>query len=143
MTVKSIPLALIAVEAHALDAARFMDELAWEKRVLVIFASDASDAALRQQDQALAIERDGLAERQITVIRVFANGLVSVDGQNQDNSAASFYQHFGTAQGRFRVFLVGKDGSVKLDRAVPVSVADLFSLTDSMPMRRQEMRDDG
>jgi len=39
----------------------------------------------------------------------------------------------------FRVRLVGKDGSVKLDRGEPVGTTTLFSLIDAMPMRRAEM----
>ena len=40
----------------------------------------------------------------------------------------------------FRVVLIGKDGGVKLRQEEPISVADLFALIDSMPMRKQEMR---
>ena len=35
--------------------------------------------------------------------------------------------------------LIGKDGGVKLRQEEPISVADLFALIDSMPMRKQEM----
>ena len=45
--------------------------------------------------------------------------------------------------GEFRAILVGKDGTVKLNRRSVVSDEDLFSLIDSMPMRRQEMLQGG
>jgi len=45
----------------------------------------------------------------------------------------------GVRSGPFQVYLIGKDGTVKLRSAEPVPVKDIFGLIDSMPMRRQEM----
>lgn len=145
MSIKPVPLAamLFALNAHALDAAQLMQNLTWEKRVLVIFAADSADADLKLQDAALDPEQGGLVERHMTVIRVFANGRVSVDGEDHDDTGASFHQRFDAARDRFRVLLIGKDGGVKLDRDTPVSTGELFSLIDSMPMRQYEMRQDG
>lgn len=41
----------------------------------------------------------------------------------------------------FQLLLLGKDGGVKL-RSSNVSLEDIFSLIDTMPMIRKEMRDD-
>jgi hypothetical protein len=41
----------------------------------------------------------------------------------------------------FEIILIGKDGGVKLRSKTPISLEELFSLIDAMPMRRQEMRD--
>ncbi len=40
----------------------------------------------------------------------------------------------------FQLLLLGKDGGVKL-RSSNVSLEDIFSLIDTMPMIRKEMRD--
>ena len=145
MANKSIPLALLlcACSAHALDAAQFMDNLTWEKRVLVIFAPHAADSDLQLQNTTLADEEDGLVERHMTVIRVLADDRVSIDGRPQGDHASNFHEHFGAAPERFRVLLIGKDGGVKLDRDAPVGTGELFMLIDSMPMRRQEMLRNG
>jgi hypothetical protein len=145
MSIKPLPLAfmLFALNSQAQDAAQLMQDLSWEKRVLVIFAPDSSDPDLILQNTVLSAEQSGLIERHMTVIRVFADNRVSVDGESHDDTGASFHQRFDAAPDRFRVLLVGKDGGVKLDRDTPVSTGKLFSLIDSMPMRQHEMQQGG
>ena len=134
---------LASGSAQALDAARLMPALTWEKRVLLVFAPDPGHAELRQQQALLDAAEDGLLERDMTVIHAFADRRVSVDGTPHAVGAPSFYDRFAVAQGEFRVILVGKDGTVKLDRGSAVDADDLFALIDAMPMRRLEMQRDG
>jgi len=136
-------LLFVATGSHALDAARLMPELTWERRVLLVFAPHEQDAEARRQDAMLEVVADALSERDMTVIRVFADGRVAVDGNIHEQSASSFYARFDVDRGEFRVILVGKDGGVKLDRNVAVRSEELFALIDSMPMRRYEMQQDG
>ena len=145
MTTRSIPLALLMMvsNAFAIDAAQLMDDLIWEKRVLVIFSPGGDDPNLQLQDAALGAEQDGLVERHMTVIHILADNVVSIDGKPQVGSGEHFHEHFGVTKDEFRVLLIGKDGGVKLDRDRPVSVGELFSLIDSMPMRRYEMQQNG
>lgn len=139
-------LVLAATSARAtdsFDANRVMAEMVWQKRVLLLFAPDLHDADLRQQDEILQAADGGLAERDLVVIRAFADDRVRLDGRRHSQSAASFYQKFAVDPAQFRVILVGKDGSVKLERDRVVADGDLFQLIDSMPMRRYEMSRDG
>ena len=126
--------------AHALDAARLMPELTWEKRVLLTFAPDRRAAGFRRQVANLEVVGDGLLERHMTVIRVFADSEVEIDGVIYPDAAPSFYRRFDVSRSDFRVILVGKDGTVKLDRSRAVDSDDLFALIDSMPMRQYEMQ---
>lgn len=88
---------------------------AGKRRVLVLDTPDLEDPAFRAQAASLLPAWDGLLERDLRLVtREGATG--------------------------FRVRLVGKDGGVKLDSSAPVSVADLFTLIDAMPMRRAEQR---
>ena len=50
-------------------------------------------------------------------------------------------QQFVVSSSGFQLLLLGKDGGVKL-RSSTASLEDIFSLIDTMPMRRREMRDD-
>ena len=136
-------LLLAAGSGHALDAARLMPDLTWEKRVLLVFVPDEQNAGYQRQQAILQAIKGGLSERDMTVIRAFADDHVVVDEQSHAQSAASFYQRYTVISDEFRVILVGKDGTIKLDRESAVSGDDLFSLIDSMPMRRQEMLQDG
>ena len=129
-------------DAYALDAARLMPELTWEKRVLLVFAPGEQHAGYRRQLGLLDGVDGGLRERDMSVIRVFADDRVTIDGQTHDNSATSFYRRFGVNRDEFRTILIGKDGTVKLDRDRAVTSDDLFALIDAMPMRRYEMLQD-
>ncbi|KPK57191.1 MAG: hypothetical protein AMJ59_20185 [Gammaproteobacteria bacterium SG8_31] len=52
----------------------------------------------------------------------------------------SLREQYGIGPSDFAVFLIGKDGGVKLRLERPPRAAELFELIDSMPMRQQEMR---
>ena len=125
------------------DAGQVMAELVWQNRVLLLFAPGPEDAGLRRQDEILAAVAAGLNERDMVVLRAFADDRVTRNGRHHSESGASFYRKFAVEPGAFRVILVGKDGTVKLDQNAVVSVDDLFQLIDSMPMRRYEMSQDG
>jgi hypothetical protein len=138
-TVLPVLLMFAAGSGHALDAAQLMPELVWEKRVLLVFAPDERDDGFQRQEAILETIGGGLIERDMVVIRAFADDRVVIDGQNHGQAAASFYRRFAVNSNEFRVILVGKDGSVKLDRDSAVTGNDLFALIDSMPMRHYEM----
>jgi hypothetical protein len=133
---------LVTGSGQALDATRLMPDLIWEKRVLLVFTPDEQDAGFRRQESILQSINAGLDERDMTVIRAFADDRVVLDEQSHAQSAASFYQRFAVSSNEFRVILVGKDGTVKLDRDSAVTGDDLFALIDSMSMRRYEMLQD-
>ena len=111
--------------------------------MLLIFSPHGRHADYRQQIELLDAVEAGLRERDLTVIEVFSEDGVAVDGQAAGPSGSSFYRHFSVDSDAFRVILVGKDGRIKLDRKEAVASTDLFSLIDAMPMRRLEMRQGG
>ena len=136
-------LLLLAVgSGQALDAAPLMPDLTWKKRVLLVFSPDEHNTGFQRQQSILQAIEGGLSERDMIVVRAFADDRVVLDEQSHAQSAANFYQRFAVNSDEFRVILVGKDGTVKLDRDGVVSGADLFALIDSMPMRRYEMLQD-
>ncbi|NBF41151.1 MAG: DUF4174 domain-containing protein [Spirochaetes bacterium] len=53
----------------------------------------------------------------------------------------SLRDKYGVDGQQFVVLLIGKDGGVKLRAEEPVTTTELFSLIDSMPMRRREIRE--
>lgn len=119
---------LMAGEAAAAD-----DPLAasrWQSRVVVIVAPSADDTRLAQQRRNLATVPDGLRERAITVMEAVGDGA----------EARRLRARLGLKEPAFRVFLVGKDGTIKRSDDRPVSTDALFATIDAMPMRRDEMR---
>lgn len=133
---------VVSTLCFAGDADELMQDLVWQQRVLLVFTPDQDSSAFTAQDDILASVPDGLAERDLVIIRVFANGEVTIDNRMHVLSADSFYQRYNVTPGQFRAVLVGKDGTVKLDQSEPVTTSGLFSLIDSMPMRQQEILQD-
>jgi hypothetical protein len=58
-------------------------------------------------------------------------------------TAASLRKHFDIPTKTFMLILLGKDGGIKLKRNDRVKLEEIFSLIDSMPMRKDEMRQKG
>ncbi|NML66424.1 DUF4174 domain-containing protein [Hymenobacter sp. RP-2-7] len=133
-------LLLLALLATAATAAAAPPSLAatiraskWKKRVLLVVAPRADEAAYRQQKQLLAATPDGLHERDMLVLDVRGDQLTPADRQYAE-------QELKLKLTRFEVVLIGKDGGVKQRSPHPLTPQALFGTIDKMPMRRQEMR---
>jgi len=111
-------------------------------RLLLIFSPELRDARLTEQTLDIQRNRAGLLERDMVVYRVVMNGESNCDGSViDDRTAREIRSQFGVPDQAFQVILVGKDGTVKLRRLTPTPLRQVFSLVDSMPMRRREMRE--
>ncbi len=133
---------IAALDSLAMDANSMMRDFIWEKRVLLLFTPDDGHAGFQQQNQILSEVKDGMAERDMTTIRAMADGTLTVDNTKQPIAATDFYQRYSVRENEFRVILVGKDSTVKLDKKSMVTAAELFELIDAMPMRQYEMLQD-
>ncbi len=133
---------IAALDSLVMDANSMMRDVIWEKRVLLLFTPDDGHAGFQQQNQILSEVKDGMAERDMTTIRAMADGTLTVDNTKQSIAATDFYQRYSVRENEFRVILVGKDSTVKLDKKSIVTAAELFELIDAMPMRQYEMLQD-
>ncbi len=119
-------------------------DLRWKNRVVVLFAPDIvhpdAAAVLKEVEQY----RSEFLDRDMVLVTALETGRSSVAGKPLATDAVSVLrEEYGGAPGTFRLLLIGKDGGVKLDRTEAVRLRELFALIDTMPMRRQEMRDKG
>jgi Domain of unknown function (DUF4174) len=112
----------------------------WKKRPLVVFASDEAAPALASQRAAVAGDRGGFTERDMVVVWVIGDQVTADFGAGPGLDAKALRARYGIATTAFRSLLIGKDGGVKLSSAEPLTAKRLFVEIDSMPMRRQEMR---
>ncbi|MEM9420058.1 MAG: DUF4174 domain-containing protein [Planctomycetota bacterium] len=118
-----------------------LDQYTWSHRPLLIFATHENLSALDEQRRRLTGQNAALADRKMVVIEVIGNR-VTVYGQDHDIDPAALKMRYGIDESQtFAVLLVGKDTGVKLRRAQPVAMDEVFGLIDSMPMRRREMRE--
>ncbi len=119
------------------------DSWAWKYRVLVVFASNDEDPSLRSQRQQLKGMRSELDDRHMSVIEVIGSNATHVSGPDLGLSGNELKTFVRKKDDRFEVLLFGKDTGIKLRSSEPVAASNVFSLIDTMPMRRQEMKRSG
>jgi hypothetical protein len=114
----------------------------WKNRILLIFAPSAENPA----GSSLAVELEGqiagVRERELLIGHILEIGPSQFAGVPISRELSeAFRRQFAVRTGISTVILIGKDGEVKLRREGPVQATEIFALIDSMPMRRQEMRE--
>lgn len=147
--------------------ARNLTPYQWQNRLLLIFAeSSASPLYIEQIEEYTALSHE-LIDRDMLWFHLFRTGpnrasLTEQTGNHRAELYPSYVEEghqpisqlsdefVSGLQGRynldgtaFRVLLIGKDGGVKLNSTDVVGPEQLFSLIDAMPMRQQEMRQEG
>lgn len=110
----------------------------WRERPVLVFAAEGDERSARQIS-ALEAEGGALREREMPVLLVTSDGVRAAVGGSAAGDAAALRRAYSIEPDGFTVILVGKDGGEKLRSGEIVSPADLFSLVDTMPMRRREM----
>lgn len=120
-----------------------MSKYRWSKRPLLVFAPSAGDARLAAQRSAIASASRDILERDMVVVFVAGDRVETQYGPRVGMGATALRRKYGVANDAFRAVLVGKDGGVKLSRSDVTPTRAIFGLIDSMPMRRQEMRERG
>lgn len=115
------------------------DDWAWTSRPLVVFADSPDEPKLAEQRRAVRMQCEGLAERDMVVIEIVGDA-VKVDGEPRAADVAALKKHYDIPpDATFALRLIGKDTGIKLRRAEPVTMDEIFGLIDSMPMRRREI----
>ena len=97
-----------------------------EERLLCIFGKEQHKKSVDQEVQLFEKEKDALKERSLKLIVVPENSLL--------------YKKYQVSSGDFIVILVGKDQTEKYRTNKIVQPAEIFTIIDGMPMRRQEMQ---
>ena len=118
------------VIAMPLQAAPLKDHL-WKNRVIITFSSSLREPKL------LALQKQ-IVEK---ICAFTDRNLMHIDLLQGSADFDEMSQQFAVSSSEFQLLLLGKDGGVKL-RSSTASLEDIFSLIDTMPMRRSEMRDD-
>ncbi len=116
----------------------------WSHRLLIIGAPSADHSLYRALVQALERQAQDLRDRDMLVFRLFESGGSRVGEKPIRPAVAGFLrEQLRLMTSQFTVVLIGKDGTEKLRRTQRIDLGAIFVLIDSMPMRRQEMRERG
>jgi hypothetical protein len=102
--------------------------LLWKARPVVVVADAPDDPRFRRQMATLDAKPAVLADYDIKVVAL-------------TGPTAALRKKLGLPPSGFAVALVGKDGGVKGSWREPVDTARVLGLIDTMPMRRDEVRE--
>jgi Domain of unknown function (DUF4174) len=130
-----ITLKLFTTVSLVAAASTSISAMKWEKRVLLVSASDANDPSLDDQRRIMDRWRSGAKERDFAVVEVVGDKVAGAS-----DPAATLRQRYRLPTAGFAVVLIGKDGSAKLRETRPIYAALLEETVDAMPMRRGGQR---
>jgi len=131
-------------EATAAGEADPLKPYQWHRRLLVVFAPSETEPRLVGQRDDMRRHAAGYLDRDLTVFFVVGEGPVQAfPVQPVDFDERALRARFDVAPEAFRIFLLGKDGGVKVSSGEVVGACRLFGIIDGMPMRRDEMKTRG
>lgn len=120
-----------------------LDEYKWKNRLVVLFARDAEQDHYQLQLEKFESYESGIKDRDLLFISILEEGCSKIEGRAiSDKSADTIQKRLNPRNKSFRVVLIGKDGTVKLQREQILNPDELFRIIDQMPMRRREMKND-
>ena len=129
--------ALLVFTASKVFAMESLSDLEWKNRIVII-VGDAADEKVARQSELLAGHKVELADRDMVIIHLSRGEARTLYGPAADRDAGAIRSDLEVDGNDFHVFLIGKDGTVKLMRDDLVSDTEIFGLIDAMPMRRAE-----
>jgi hypothetical protein len=136
-----------------IDASSFnLDAYQWQNRLLLIFAVSEQTPAYQTQIQQLEEQAKAVRDRDLMLVPVLTTHRVSAGSSSADGASANrmreialdkLRQRFSIGSEEFTIILIGKDGTEKRREHTPIDPSELFSQIDAMPMRQQEMSQQG
>lgn len=118
-----------------------LSEYLWKNRLILLFSSQADASLYQRQYDLFRADQPGLDERDLLIFRVLPDRVVNETDAAGTELAAKLRKRYQVNNEPFLILLIGKDGSEKMRSDTVVSRDELYALIDSMPMRREEMRE--
>jgi hypothetical protein len=113
----------------------------WEKRIVLIVTNNENLKIYQDQLDVLTNSKANLKERKVMVCRAMPSQFTFGYGNFTWIHYPTIYDkyHDYKSGGNFEVLLIGLDGEVKLKQTEILGIEELFSIIDTMPMRKAEM----
>jgi len=116
----------------------------WDSRLIILFSPSSLNQDFNTQKQDVEVSIDGLVERHIRIISVVGRGPVKVDGLIDTTlNESKLRSEYRVLTKQFSILLIGKDGDEKGRWFKPVRIEHLFGIIDQMPMRKNEIYEQG
>ena len=100
----------------------------FSNREILLVAQSMDDPNLLIQKKILEADAEGLIDRDIIITLI-----------TPESDKKRYNKLMKNGKG-FRFFLIGKDGGIKLSSEKPITLEQIFTLIDDMPMRRFEAK---
>jgi len=113
-----------------------LEDYLWKNRIIVTFYPSKNNA---ERSYFLNSINKNLCEfnsRNIIHIDFIFN-----EKNHEIEKFESSFENLSLSTSEFRLILIGKDGGIKLNSR-KISLEEIFSLIDTMPMRKEEMLND-
>ncbi len=115
----------------------------WENRVLILLTKDAENTEYGKQLTEFNGELLNFNERKLVVYHVTpASYKVGLNTTTKPISSI-LYTKYKKTKSDFEVILIGLDGGIKLRQDSILTKQKLYTLIDSMPMRKNELKNNG
>ena len=113
-----------------------LDKYLWKNRVVVTFSPSKNNT--ERNYFVKSINRNLCKFNSRNIIHI--DFIFNENDQKIENFESSF-ENISLSSSEFRLILIGKDGGIKLNSR-KISLEEIFSLIDTMPMRQEEMLND-
>lgn len=121
-----------------------LNQFQWENRIIVMFAEHSESEPYQRQMNEFESHPEELRDRDLILISVFEEECAILNDEIiSDSSAETIRSRLSPPDESYSIFLIGKDGGVKLEQNDFLAPDELFRVIDRMPMRQREMRDGG
>jgi hypothetical protein len=110
----------------------------WKNRLVIVYSDSQDNPTYKTFIKNWKSSIDSVRERDLLLLEIIYDRGYFQDQLVNDKSLHIILNRFTEISDSFKCILIGKDGTVKLETS-QVSVSDIFSLIDSMPMRKQEI----
>lgn len=113
----------------------------WKHRVLLVISNDTNTKAFQEQIEELSSNLNALNERKLMVYQVTPDSLKQgFDRNSPFVSNKKWYRMYADKKKPLEIVLFGLDGSKKLHTEKLLTIEQLLTTIDAMPMRQSEMR---
>lgn len=120
-----------------------LNQFAWEKRQLIVFSDDITHPQYQLFLKTKTEFQEEFDDRKLHVWHIINGQKPKLESQLQDGlNNNDFHSTFNVNKDEFKILLIGYDQGVKL-RQDEVQIDTLFGEIDQMPIRMQEMAEEG
>ena len=113
-----------------------LEEYIWKNRVIVTFSPSKNNTERNYFINSINRNLCKFNSRNIIHIDFIFN-----ENNHEIEKFERSFENLSLSTSEFRLILIGKDGGIKLNSR-KISLEEIFSLIDTMPMRQKEMLND-